>query len=104
MFFEPLCGDVLRLRLLGDGRHPTQIAFVEFNCAASAVAALGCSGRRLGKGTAALNHSTCQPNDKRNKHFNQQEVAGRDKGTPVGVVYRAQGRAWQLGGPASRSL
>ncbi|KAH7291004.1 hypothetical protein KP509_30G073000 [Ceratopteris richardii] len=30
LFFSSLCGDVARLRLLGDHRHTTQIAFVEF--------------------------------------------------------------------------
>ncbi|CAK7357452.1 unnamed protein product [Dovyalis caffra] len=30
LFFESLCGEVYRLRLLGDHHHPTRIAFVEF--------------------------------------------------------------------------
>eukprot|EP00210_Caulerpa_lentillifera_P001173 g1129.t1 len=47
-FFEALCGQVLRLRLLGDHAHSTRIAFVEFNHADSALAALGCSGALLG--------------------------------------------------------
>lgn len=47
-FFEALCGQVLRLRLLGDHAHSTRIAFVEFNHADSALAALSCSGALLG--------------------------------------------------------
>lgn len=47
-FFEGLCGPVSRLRLLGDGGHATRIAFVEFGAAASAAAALNCSGALLG--------------------------------------------------------
>ncbi|KAI5061165.1 hypothetical protein GOP47_0023670 [Adiantum capillus-veneris] len=48
LFFESLCGQVARLRLLGDYRHSTRIAFVEFNMAESAIAALNCSGAILG--------------------------------------------------------
>ncbi|KAJ6724162.1 POLYADENYLATE-BINDING PROTEIN-INTERACTING PROTEIN 12-LIKE [Salix viminalis] len=62
LFFESLCGEVYRLRLLGDHHHPTRIAFVEFvmgsicqgnedskgNKAESAIAALNCSGVVLG--------------------------------------------------------
>ncbi|KAI4319942.1 hypothetical protein MLD38_033477 [Melastoma candidum] len=48
IFFESLCGEVQRLRLLGDYRHPTRIAFVEFVVAESAIAALSCSGAILG--------------------------------------------------------
>ncbi|MCO5589201.1 hypothetical protein L7F22_043167 [Adiantum nelumboides] len=48
LFFETLCGQVARLRLLGDYRHSTRIAFVEFNMAESAIAALNCSGAILG--------------------------------------------------------
>lgn len=48
LFFEPLCGEVARLRLLGDYRHTTRIAFVEFVLAESAMAALNCSGAILG--------------------------------------------------------
>ncbi len=47
-FFEALCGQVLRLRLLGDHAHSTRIAFVEFSHAESALAALSCSGALLG--------------------------------------------------------
>lgn len=47
-FFESLCGQVLRLRLLGDHAHSTRIAFVEFSHADSALAALACSGALLG--------------------------------------------------------
>lgn len=47
-FFESLCGEVHRLRLLGDYRHSTRIAFVEFVMAESAIAALSCSGVVLG--------------------------------------------------------
>lgn len=48
LFFETLCGEVARLRLLGDYRHSTRIAFVEFFMADSAIAALNCSGAILG--------------------------------------------------------
>lgn len=47
-FFEMLCGPVSKLRLLGDYHHTTRIAFVEFNNAESARAALNCSGALLG--------------------------------------------------------
>mmetsp|Transcript_3424 Transcript_3424/g.11211 ORF Transcript_3424/g.11211 Transcript_3424/m.11211 type:complete len:119 (-) Transcript_3424:62-418(-) len=47
-FFESLCGAVNRSRLLGDNRHSTRIAFVEFVEADSALAALNCSGALLG--------------------------------------------------------
>lgn len=47
-FFEALCGQVCRLRLLGDHAHSTRIAFVEFASADSALAALSCSGALLG--------------------------------------------------------
>ncbi|GLT66659.1 hypothetical protein SLA2020_390140 [Shorea laevis] len=47
-FFESLCGEVHRLRLLGDYHHSTRIAFVEFMMAESAIAALNCSGVVLG--------------------------------------------------------
>jgi len=30
LFFESVCGEVYRLRLLGDYHHPTRIGFVEF--------------------------------------------------------------------------
>ncbi|XP_009381206.2 polyadenylate-binding protein-interacting protein 8-like isoform X1 [Musa acuminata AAA Group] len=46
--FEHFCGEVSRLRLLGDNIHSTRIAFVEFVQAESAIAALGCSGMILG--------------------------------------------------------
>ncbi|CAA0813061.1 Polyadenylate-binding protein-interacting protein 11 [Striga hermonthica] len=48
LFFESLCGEVHRLRLLGDYHHATRIAFVEFVMADSAIAALNCSGAVLG--------------------------------------------------------
>ncbi|XP_047327978.1 polyadenylate-binding protein-interacting protein 12-like [Impatiens glandulifera] len=48
LFFETLCGEVQRLRLLGDYQHSTRIAFVEFFMAQSAIAALNCSGAVLG--------------------------------------------------------
>lgn len=48
VFFETLCGEVSRLRLLGDFHHSTRIAFVEFIMAESAMAALNCSGSILG--------------------------------------------------------
>uniref|UniRef100_A0A1J3G881 Polyadenylate-binding protein-interacting protein 11 n=1 Tax=Noccaea caerulescens TaxID=107243 RepID=A0A1J3G881_NOCCA len=48
VFFESFCGEVYRLRLLGDYQHSTRIAFVEFVMAESAIAALNCSGVVLG--------------------------------------------------------
>ncbi|CAH8314114.1 unnamed protein product [Eruca vesicaria subsp. sativa] len=48
IFFESACGEVTRIRLLGDQLHSTRIAFVEFAMAESAVAALNCSGVVLG--------------------------------------------------------
>ncbi|OWM85167.1 hypothetical protein CDL15_Pgr027954 [Punica granatum] len=48
LFFESLCGEVYRLRLLGDYHHSTRIAFVEFVMAESAILALNCSGVVLG--------------------------------------------------------
>ncbi|MQM04238.1 hypothetical protein Taro_037030, partial [Colocasia esculenta] len=64
LFFESICGEVHRLRLLGDYHHSTRIAFVEFvmvcilgpsaetfilsSAAESAIAALNCSGAILG--------------------------------------------------------
>ncbi|KAL4342422.1 hypothetical protein GQ457_08G035410 [Hibiscus cannabinus] len=48
LFFETVCGEVYRLRLLGDNHHSTRIAFVEFVMAESAIAALNCSGVVLG--------------------------------------------------------
>ncbi|KAE9620810.1 putative RNA recognition motif domain-containing protein [Lupinus albus] len=47
-FFESSCGEVTRLRLLGDHQHLSRIAFVEFAMAESAILALGCSGMFLG--------------------------------------------------------
>ncbi|KAB5534492.1 hypothetical protein DKX38_017578 [Salix brachista] len=47
-FFESICGEVTRLRLLGDHVHSTRIAFVEFAMAESAIAALNCSGMIMG--------------------------------------------------------
>ncbi|KAH7280628.1 hypothetical protein KP509_36G006700 [Ceratopteris richardii] len=48
LFFERFCGKVARLRLLGEYRHSARIAFVEFEMAESAIAALNCSGAILG--------------------------------------------------------
>ncbi|KAF5775159.1 putative RNA recognition motif domain, ataxin-2, RNA-binding domain superfamily [Helianthus annuus] len=48
LFFESFCGEVYRLRLLGDYQHSSRIAFVEFVMAESAIAALNCSGAVLG--------------------------------------------------------
>eukprot|EP00271_Cylindrocystis_brebissonii_P018370 TRINITY_DN515_c0_g1_i1.p1 TRINITY_DN515_c0_g1~~TRINITY_DN515_c0_g1_i1.p1 ORF type:complete len:570 (-),score=90.33 TRINITY_DN515_c0_g1_i1:369-2078(-) len=48
LFFESLCGEVSRLRLLGDQPHATRIAFVEFRHADNAIAALNCSGAVMG--------------------------------------------------------
>ncbi|KAK9059135.1 hypothetical protein SSX86_021754 [Deinandra increscens subsp. villosa] len=48
LFFESFCGEVYRLRLLGDYHHSSRIAFVEFVMAESAIAALNCSGAVLG--------------------------------------------------------
>lgn len=47
-FFETICGEVFRLRLLGDNVHTTRIAFIEFSEADGANAALNCSGAVLG--------------------------------------------------------
>ncbi|KAL8507796.1 hypothetical protein ACS0TY_018362 [Phlomoides rotata] len=47
-FFEAKCGEVSRLRLLGDHVHSTRIAFVEFYMAESAIMALDCCGQILG--------------------------------------------------------
>ncbi|KAF3542832.1 hypothetical protein DY000_02004216 [Brassica cretica] len=46
--FETACGEVTRLRLLGDQLHSTRIAFVEFALADSALRALNCSGMVVG--------------------------------------------------------
>ncbi|KFK27722.1 hypothetical protein AALP_AA8G421000 [Arabis alpina] len=47
-FFQAVCGEVQHLRLLGDYRRQTRIAFIEFKLAESAIAALNCSGVVLG--------------------------------------------------------
>ncbi|KAE8672389.1 Polyadenylate-binding protein-interacting protein 11 [Hibiscus syriacus] len=47
-FFETVCGEVYRLRLLGDYQNSTRMSFVEFVMAASAIAAPNCSGVVLG--------------------------------------------------------
>ncbi|CAI9757150.1 unnamed protein product [Fraxinus pennsylvanica] len=47
-FFESRCGEVSRLRLLGDHMHSMRIAFVEFSMAESALLALNCCGKVLG--------------------------------------------------------
>ncbi|KAK8685110.1 hypothetical protein V6N13_041119 [Hibiscus sabdariffa] len=46
-FFESICGQVRRSKLLKDSHHPTHSAFVEFTTAVSAIAALNCSGAVL---------------------------------------------------------
>ncbi|XP_071696777.1 polyadenylate-binding protein-interacting protein 8-like [Rutidosis leptorrhynchoides] len=48
IFFESRCGEVSRIRLLGDQVHSTRIAFVEFLMAESAIIALDCCGQTLG--------------------------------------------------------
>ncbi|WOG92749.1 hypothetical protein DCAR_0312024 [Daucus carota subsp. sativus] len=48
LFFETFCGEVYRLRLLGDYHHSTRIAFVEFVMAESAILALNYSGAVMG--------------------------------------------------------
>ncbi|CAA2984398.1 polyadenylate-binding -interacting 8-like isoform X1 [Olea europaea subsp. europaea] len=48
IFFETRCGEVSRLRLLGDQMHSMRIAFVEFSMAESALLALDCCGDVLG--------------------------------------------------------
>ncbi|TVU07785.1 hypothetical protein EJB05_41154 [Eragrostis curvula] len=65
-FFEGSCGEVARLRLLGDYVHSTCIAFVEFVQADSAILALNCSGLVLGslpgepfKNTSAPSFAPC---------------------------------------------
>ncbi|XP_076925786.1 polyadenylate-binding protein-interacting protein 9-like [Bidens hawaiensis] len=47
-FFEARCGEISRIRLLGDHVHSTRIAFVEFVMAESAIVALDCCGQTLG--------------------------------------------------------
>lgn len=42
-------GKVAKIRLLGDYAHTTRIAFIEFEDANSAQAALNCSGALLGE-------------------------------------------------------
>ncbi|KAG8052985.1 hypothetical protein GUJ93_ZPchr0001g29704 [Zizania palustris] len=58
-FFEELCGEVSRLRLLGDNIHSTRIAFVEFVHAECAIMALNCSGMVLG--TLPVRHYPSPP-------------------------------------------
>ncbi|KAE8680410.1 Polyadenylate-binding protein-interacting protein 10 [Hibiscus syriacus] len=48
LFLGSVCGEVKRLRLLGDYHHSTRIGFVEFEMAESAIAILNCSGAVLG--------------------------------------------------------
>ncbi len=85
-FFEKLCGKVAKLRLLGDYQHSTRIAFVEFEHAESAAAALDCSGLMLGSLPIRVSPSKThvrddprlddqghqQPGDKNPRHQNQQ--------------------------------
>ncbi|CAN4103048.1 unnamed protein product [Withania somnifera] len=56
-FFETRCGEVSRLRLLGDQVHSTRIAFVEFVMAESAIMALDCCGQILGSQRIRVMHS-----------------------------------------------
>lgn len=57
LFFESVCGEVHRLRMLGDNHHSTRIAFVEFVRAESAIAALNCSGVILGSSAIRVSPS-----------------------------------------------
>ncbi|XP_074317609.1 polyadenylate-binding protein-interacting protein 11-like [Silene latifolia] len=57
LFFESVCGQVYRSKMLGDNRHPTRIAFVEFVMAESATAALNCSGVVLGSSAIRVSPS-----------------------------------------------
>ncbi|KAL5145739.1 Polyadenylate-binding protein-interacting protein 10 [Glycine soja] len=57
-FFESICGEVQRLRLLGDYHHSTRIAFVEFTVAESAIAALSCSGGKSIEDTSSITCSS----------------------------------------------
>lgn len=57
IFFESVCGEVHRLRMLGDHHHSTRIAFVEFVMAESAIAALNCSGVVLGSSAIRVSPS-----------------------------------------------
>lgn len=47
-FFQTTCGDISKIRLLGDKQHETKIAFVEFFTVDSATRAIGLSGTMLG--------------------------------------------------------
>ncbi|KAL6846384.1 hypothetical protein ACP4OV_023832 [Aristida adscensionis] len=47
-FFEGYFGEISRLKVLGDDRHATNIAFIEFAEIDSAIAALGCTGICVG--------------------------------------------------------
>lgn len=47
-FFQMVCGQVSKIRLLGDAQHDTKIAFVEFASKDSTAAALRCTGAMLG--------------------------------------------------------
>ncbi|KNA20786.1 hypothetical protein SOVF_048790 [Spinacia oleracea] len=57
VFFETICGEVYRLRMLGDNHHSTRICFVEFVMAESAIAALNCSGVVLGSSAIRVSPS-----------------------------------------------
>ena len=48
-FFRNNCGAVSRSRLLGNDKHPTRIAFIEFQRAESAMGALNCSSAVIGQ-------------------------------------------------------
>ncbi|XP_071715559.1 polyadenylate-binding protein-interacting protein 9-like [Rutidosis leptorrhynchoides] len=69
-FFETRCGEVSRLRLLGDNIHSTRIAFVEFVMAESAIMALDCCGQTLGSQPVRVSPSKTpvRPRDARPFH------------------------------------
>ncbi|XP_042451102.1 polyadenylate-binding protein-interacting protein 9-like [Zingiber officinale] len=56
-FFESLCGQVSRLRLLADQGNATCISFVEFAEAESSIAALNCTGLFLGSNAIRVSPS-----------------------------------------------
>uniref|UniRef100_M1AD85 RNA-binding protein n=1 Tax=Solanum tuberosum TaxID=4113 RepID=M1AD85_SOLTU len=68
-FFETRCGEVSRLRLLGDHVHSTRIAFVEFVMAESAILALDCCGEVLGSQRISVYLQPEWFNDARSSQF-----------------------------------
>ncbi|XP_078440328.1 polyadenylate-binding protein-interacting protein 12-like [Wolffia australiana] len=68
LFFETVCGEVYRLRLLGDYHHSTRIAFVEFIRAESAIAALSCSGVVLGSSPIRVSPSKTPVRPRASRH------------------------------------